>query len=131
MKHTYPKHDKQSCALSDIKYLMDAAYAIHRGTDGDGMWTIYDYEHLGFDCHKDKWTEKSEHPNTKALLDTFNWLLYDHSEYGGASWAEHCGPLKKAFRDIIREAKKRITETDWTPCRCKACTERRKKAKRD
>jgi hypothetical protein len=115
----------QGSALNDIKYLMDAAENIHRATDGDGLWTIFDYEKIGWDCHAEKWTEKANHPDTKAALDIFNWLLYDHSEYGGHVWADHCGPLKKAFRDIVREAKKRITDTDWTPCNCQYCRKHR------
>lgn len=121
----------QHTALRDIQEFTTALYAIHRGTDGDGLsWASAIDEAIGFDWNANAWTEKADHPDTKAALDIFNWLLYDHSEYGGHVWAEHCGPLKKAFRDIVREAKKRITDTDWTPCTCKYCKKRAKRNKK-
>ncbi len=116
----------QHAALRDIQEFTTALYAIHRGTDGDGLsWASAINEAIGFDWNANAWTEKADHLDTKAALDIFNWLLYDHSEYGGHVWAEHCGPLKKAFRDIVREAKKRITDTDWTPCNCQYCRKHR------
>ena len=123
--HTQPKHDKQSTALSDIKYLMDAANAIHRATDGDSLPTSEIAHALGWKVgwNGDEWTEKANHPDTKAAIEHINWLLYDKN---GKAWSDHCGPLKTAIRAVLREAKKRITDTDWTPCTCKECKKRNK-----
>ena len=125
-KYTLPKHFYQYQALEDIKTLFDAAEEIHRATDGDGVWSKYTYENIGWDCHAGEWTEKVHTPDIKSAIDTCNWILYGE----GKCWAEHCGPLKKAFRDIVREAKKRLTETDWTPCTCKHCKKHNKHHKK-
>lgn len=121
-KHTQPKHDKQNEALLDIWYLHRALYDIHRATDGDGIPTCDLEETLGIS--EDGWTEKASHPDTKTAIDNINWFLYNKN---GRAWAEHCGPLKSAFRAVLREIKKRLTDTDWTPCTCKECTKHHKK----
>lgn len=122
MKHVEPKHSKQNCALRDIRYLHDALHDIHRGTDGDGVPTYWLANAIGFDA--DGWTEKSNHPDIKEAIEAVDWFLYNK---GGKEWAENCGPLKPAFRAVLREIKKRLEETDWSPCRCKRCTEYRRK----
>jgi hypothetical protein len=90
--------------------------------DGDGVPTYWLANAIGFDA--DGWTEKSNHPDIKEAIEAVDWFLYNK---GGKEWAENCGPLKPAFRAVLREIKKRLEETDWSPCRCKRCTEYRRK----
>ena len=124
MKHNKPKHCIQDEARFGILYLHKALHDIHRATDGDGVPTndLAD----AFGLTPDGWTEKAMTPDIPRAIEAVDWFLTD-----GVNWADHCGALKPAFLAVLQQIKKLLAETDWTPCRCKACTERRKKEKRD
>ena len=119
-----PKHFDQDQAMWDIWYLHSALHYIHRGMDGDGVPTASICGPIGIDA--DGWTRFPTPSEADQAIEAVDSFLED-----GDCWAEHCGPLKPAFRAVLQQIKKLLAETDWTPCRCKACTERRKKAKRD
>lgn len=124
MKKQHPRHWYQDFAMNDIFHLHFALHEIHRGMDGDGVPTASICDPIGINA--DGWTRFPTPSEADQAIEAVDSFLED-----GDCWAEHCGPLKPAFRAVLQQIKTILAETDWTPCRCKACTERRKKAKRD
>ena len=118
-----PKCFDQDQAMCDIWHLHSALHEIHRGMDGDGIPTAAICDPIGIDA--DGWTRYPTPSEADQAIEAVDWFLTD-----GVNWADHCGPLKPAFLAVLQQVKTLLAETDWTPCRCKDCTERRKKAKR-
>lgn len=109
------KHEVQWSAKNDISvHLLRALRDIHRATDGDGVPTNIIGDHI-------EAIDMTE-ADAKEAIASIDWFLYDKD---GKAWAEHCGSLKGAFRAILREAKRRIKEVDWTPCNCQYCRKHR------
>lgn len=123
-KQQHPRHWYQDFAMNDIFHLHFALHEIHRGMDGDGVPTASICDPIGIDA--DGWTRFPTKSEADQAIEAVDWFLTD-----GVNWADHCGPLKPAFLAVLQQIKTILADTDWTPCRCKACTERRKKAKRD